>query len=217
MPRFIKVISIMIRYYTLFLLKRSFLRCITCERLSWTIICQICQRQFLKPQIKARTLACGIQVFSFYDYEELKFLLKTKYQFIGNKIFKILAANAFKSFAKNFNLKQRVFAIPLDDCVKKGYAHSAILAHALKSKFIKPLYHQLISSNQVKYAGKSLEYRLRQPRQYNYLGVNNIQVILCDDLVTSGLSLSEAKTILLAHKVQVLFALCLCDAKVNEQ
>ena len=187
--------------------------CIICERLSWAIICKACQQQFLQPQIKSRLLACNLQVFSFYDYEELKFLLKTKYQFIGSKVFRILANHAFKAFSQHFKLQQKVFALPLDDCVKKGFSHSAILAHALKSEFIKPLYHQLFSQNKLQYAGKSLDFRLKQPRHYKYLGANNIQVILCDDLLTSGLSLSEAKTTLLQYNVEVLFGLCLCDAK----
>jgi len=43
--------------------------------------------------------------------------------------------------------------------------------------------------------------------------ISNIEVILVDDIVTTGLTLQEAETILNKNGIVVLFALTLADAK----
>ena len=51
----------------------------------------------------------------------------------------------------------------------------------MKTNYLKPLYNCLHSTNDVQYAGKSLEYRLQNPRNFKYTGKKNIDVILVDE------------------------------------
>uniref|UniRef100_UPI003C6BE51D ComF family protein n=1 Tax=Campylobacter helveticus TaxID=28898 RepID=UPI003C6BE51D len=105
-------------------------------------------------------------------------------------------------------------AMALDDIVENGlYSHAAILAKALKSQFIKPIFGALHAKNKVSYSGKSLEFRRKNKRKFKLLKEIKYPVILVDDIVTTGLSLLEAKEILEKNKISVLFALVLADAK----
>jgi len=122
-----------------------------------------------------------------------------------------LAENSLKKFAMNVN--EFFYVIPIDDNVKKGYSHTAILAHSMKTKYLKPLYNVLLSTNNVQYAGKSLEYRLQNPRNFKYTGKKNIDVILVDDLMTTGITLNEAEEKLKEYGVNVYLKVVLANLK----
>ena len=77
------------------------------------------------------------------------------------------------------------------------------------------LYSTLHSKSSVKYAGKSLEFRLSNPRNFEYKGPKEIDVILVDDIVTTGTTLNEAKEVLKKYGVNVLFCLVLADLRVK--
>jgi competence protein ComFC len=139
--------------------------------------------------------------------------LKTKHTHIGEAVYKILVKNAFTEFSKEFKFSDKVYAIPIDDDTNSGYSHTAILANALKSKNIKPIYSKLRAKNQITYSGKSLEYRLKNRREFHYSYRSNIDVILVDDIVTTTTTLNEAKNRLLKASVNPLFALTLADAR----
>ena len=190
------------------------MRCISCEKLSWHIICKTCQNNLLQPDFYKRELSKDFFIYSFYSYEEIKNLINTKYHFFGDKVFNILAKLAFKKFASNFELNEKIIAIPIDDHTRHGFSQSAILAKSLKSKNIKPIYNTLKATNLIKYAGKDLEFRQKNKRKFNYTGVSNLKVILVDDLITTGSTLLEAKESLEQNDCEVLFALTLSDAKV---
>lgn len=140
-------------------------------------------------------------------------MFRSKYDTIGSKIYAILAETAFKTFAENFEHSQRVRAVGIDDRVDKAYAHTAILARALKSKTIRPQYGKLLARNKHQYAGKNLDFRLKNPKDFRYTGVKNSDLILVDDLITTGTTLCEAKTVVEKTGASVLFALTLADAK----
>ncbi len=190
------------------------MRCISCECLSWNIICKECQTNLLQASFNKRELENDFFVYNFYEYEEIKNLISTKYKFHGDRVFNILAKLAFKKFSNNFNFTTNVVAIPIDDHTRHGFSQSAILARYLKSKNIKPIYNTLKATNIVKFAGKDLEFRQNNQRNFIYTGTNNLQVILVDDLVTTGLTILEAKECLENHGCEVLFALTLSDARV---
>ncbi len=190
------------------------MRCISCESLSWYIICKECQNNLLQPIFKKRTLQNTFDIYSFYEYDDIKKLINTKYQFHGDRVFKILAKLAFKKFASNFNFPNEVFAIPIDDHTRHNFSQSAILTKHLKSKNIKPIYNTLKATNIVKFAGKDLEFRKANKRDFMYSGTKNVQVILIDDLVTTGLTMLEARQILEDNGCEVLFGLTLSDARV---
>jgi competence protein ComFC len=183
--------------------------CILCKEFSFEVICKECQKKFLKPEIKFKN-----SIISFYDYEEIEELIKYKYHKFGSRVFHVLAKNSFFLFSKYFfsPYKEKIFVIPIDDKVKKGYSHTAILAKYLDKKF-KILYSSLIATNDVKYAGKPLEFRLKNPRNYKYNGPKKIKAILVDDIATTGVSINEAINTLKNHNVDVLFSLTLANLK----
>jgi competence protein ComFC len=181
-------------------------KCLICNNFSFQVICKNCQVKFLKPKIRKKD-----NVVSFYDYETIDFLIKYKYHKFGSNIFKILAENSLKKFA--LNIKDVFYVIPIDDNVKKGYSHTAILANSMKTNYLKPLYNCLHSTNDVQYAGKSLEYRLQNPRNFKYTGKKNIDVILVDDIMTTGITLNEAEEKLKEYEVNVYLKMVLANLK----
>jgi len=191
------------------------LRCLVCESLSFSIICKNCQEDLLKSNFYKREIDKDFFVYSFYTYGEIKELLNCKYEFYGDRVLNILAKLSFEKFASNFDFTNQIYAIPIDDFVKKDFSHSAILVHHLKSKYITPIYNTLHAKHRVKYAGKSLEFRKQNIRDFRYSGEKNIQAILVDDIVTTGLTMKEAKKVLEENGCEVLFALTLSDLGAN--
>jgi len=180
--------------------------CILCDSLSFEIICKRCQQTFLKPNIKKRD-----NIISFYSYEEVESLIKYKYHPFGSRIFHILAKNSFLEFSKVYT--DKCYSIPIDDKVTKGYSHTAILNRYLKSKYITPLYKVLLAQNNISYAGKSLEYRKNNKRDFLYKGLENIDAILVDDIVTTSTTINEAKEVLKKYNVNIKFSLVLVDKR----
>ncbi|MDR1977018.1 MAG: ComF family protein [Campylobacteraceae bacterium] len=164
-----------------------------------------------------RILEGGLKVYSFFSYDSISQVIFTKHHFWGHRILKEIASHTFGEFAKRFEFSEKVAALGVDDRVVDGYSHTAILANALSSASITPIYGALRAENSVKYSGQSYEFRRKNPRRfiispkvkdYKY-------AILADDVVTSGLTLREAKESLACLGVDTLFALVLADAKDN--
>lgn len=191
------------------------MRCLSCEKITVFSICKSCQNNFFEPQFHKRELQKGFFVYSFYFYDDIKEFINTKYEFYGDRVFNILGSLSFQKFAKSFEFTTSVSAIPIDDHTKHEFSQTAILVKHLKSKYITPKYNSLKATNKVKYAGKDLEFRKNNPRQFSYKGTQKLQVILVDDLVTTGTTLLEAKCVLEKYGCEVLFALTLSDAHFN--
>ena len=183
-----------------------------CERFSLTHICSPCQQNFLSPTLHKRKLPNGIEVISFYKYKEIKDLLHTKHTDLGYYIYNILADLSFKKFTQEFVFDSNIISIGIDDRVKNGYAHTAILNKALHSKAITPKYTLLHSQNDLSYSGKSKEFRLSNPRDFILKDFKEQEVILVDDIITTGITLSEACNTLTCKNKEVLFCLTLADA-----
>jgi len=191
-----------------------FMRCLSCEKLSLQIICKNCQTTLLQASFHKREILPNFYNYSFYALSELEDLLKSKYYFHGDRVFKILAKLSFEKFAKNFEFTQKVYAIPIDDHTRHEFSHTAILAKSLNSKFIEPKYHSLRAKNIVKYAGKDREFRKNNRRDFKLTNLYNQTTILCDDIITTGATIKEAKKALEKENNQVLFSLTLADAKL---
>ncbi|HIM94611.1 MAG TPA: ComF family protein [Campylobacterales bacterium] len=189
------------------------MRCLICHKFSIESFCDTCQKKLLQPSISKRQIG-SLAVYSFFKYQNIEDLLLTKHTPQGFIIYKALAKMTFKPFIKKF-LKEDdrlVYVIGVDEIIKSGYSHVALLTHELRAKKSKILHAKLLSTNQVTYAGKSLEYRLKNPREFKYSGIKDIEAILVDDIITTGTTLKEAKKILEQEGVSILFSLTLADA-----
>jgi competence protein ComFC len=160
------------------------------------------------PNNFKRILEKDFFVYSFYEYEQIKKLINSKYEFYGDKVFNILANLSFKTFGKNFKY-ENIIAIPIDDHTRHQFSHSAILTKSLKSDNITPIYSTLKATNIVKYAGKDLKFRQTHKRNFKYSCKANLKVILVDDIITTGSTILEAREKLLSYNCEVLFALTL--------
>ena len=188
--------------------------CLTCKNLSFQIICKDCQTNLLTPSFHKREIEDGFFNYSFYSLSELENLISSKYYFHGDRVFNLLAKLSFAKFASNFTFTSQVFAIPIDDHTRHDFSHTAILAKHLNSQFIAPKYNSLKATNIVKYAGKDLEFRQKNPRKFEVTNITNQMTILCDDLITTGATIKQAKKDLEKKNNQVLFSLTLADAKL---
>ena len=177
-------------------------------------ICKECRENLFAPTVKKRKIGT-LDIYSFYRYSTIEMFLLHKHQPEGYRIFRDLADMTLKPFMQNFTLeiKNPVFIIGIDEKAKDGYSHVAAMTHRMKSSLSKPLHAALLSQNDVNYAGKSLQYRLNHPRDFIYNGPENIEAILVDDIVTTGITLQEAQITLKRRNIDVLFALTLADAR----
>ena len=187
------------------------MKCILCENYSLTHICSLCQINFLTPTISKRKLPNGIDVLSFYKYEDIKELLFTKHTDIGFYIYNILANLSFKKFAEEFHTKEKYISLAVDDKCTSGYSHTAILNHALKSYNIKPLHKKLRAKNSVSYSGKSKLFRESNPRNFQLKKLKNENIILIDDIITTGSTLAQACVKVEEQGKTVSFCLTLTD------
>jgi competence protein ComFC len=189
------------------------MKCLLCESFSFSHICKNCQETFLTPSLYKRKLL-GIEVLSFYKYSEIKNLLHTKHTDLGYYIYKILAQNSFKKFAESFELLHQTASVAVDDVPHSGYSHTAIINKELKSSYIKPLYNKLRARNSISYSGKSREFRLLNPRNFEIKNFKEKEVILVDDIITTGSTLTQAIQMMQANKKDVLFCLTLADVGI---
>ena len=190
------------------------MKCLTCDSMSFYIICKTCQKNLLIPSFHKREISKNFFNYSFYAFSDIEDLISSKYYFHGDRVYNLLAKLSFQKFAKNFNYEENIIAIPIDDHTRHDFSHTAILAHHLISKKVKPKYNVLRASNIVKYAGKDQEFRKNNPRKFKVNQIKNQTLILCDDLITTGTTILEAKKALEKENNKVLFSLTLADAKL---
>ncbi|KIM03946.1 MAG: phosphoribosyltransferase [Sulfurovum sp. AS07-7] len=190
------------------------MRCLSCQKISFRTFCKECQKSLLKPNITKRVVGT-LDVYSFYKYSTIETILLTKHTNLGYRVFSSIADITFKPFINEFvsNDSRKIYIVGIDEKVKNGYSHVALLTNSMKSKSSKVLHASLISSNNTTYSGKTLQFRLENPRNFVYRGKKDIDVILIDDIITTGTTLQEAQKVLQESGVNVLFALTLADAK----
>lgn len=189
------------------------MKCLLCENFSFSHICKTCQETFLTPSLYKRKLL-GTEVLSFYKYSEIKDLLHTKHTDIGYYIYQILAQNSFKKFAETFELPISVVSIGVDDVPLSGYSHTAIINKELQSACIKPLYNKLRAKSNISYSGKSKEFRLLNPRNFEIKSFHEKEIILVDDIITTGSTLTQAIQVMQSNSKEVLFCLTLADVGI---
>ncbi len=186
-----------------------------CESFSFTHICTTCQNNFLTPSIYRRKIQNNIEVISFYAYNDIKKLLHTKHTDLGFYMYNILAKNSMEKFASEFKFDYPVVSISIDDNVKSGYSHTAILNKSLESQYISPKFGMLRAKERISYSGKSKEFRLQNPRRFEFKDFKGDDVIVVDDIVTTGSTLNTAIDILTKSNKNILFCMTLADASLN--
>ena len=191
------------------------MRCFSCHKFSIKAICDNCKDTILVPNITIRQLG-SLDVISFFAYRDIEQFILSKFDYTGYRIYRYFAKSYIKPFLENFEkaIKDRCYLIAIDESIERGYSQSAILSHYGATKKIKPLHSLLIARNRVSYAGKDLSYRLANPRDFEYRGRGGIDVILVDDVVTTGLTLQEAYNTLSQAGVNLLFAITIADASL---
>ncbi|WDL74535.1 ComF family protein [Helicobacter winghamensis] len=190
------------------------MRCISCGRFSFKILCKDCL-DLVALKHTCRDLN-GFKVYGFFDYDSISFLLHAKYSVLGSKVYRELSKLALKHLQAQKKTYD-CFGVGIDDRIsKQGYAHNAIFLNHLKQVGLKPMYRTIYASNDVRYAGKSLKFREQNPREFILKReVMNREIVLVDDVVTSGLTLLSAKEFLEKHGAKVLCAFVLADANIN--
>lgn len=190
------------------------MKCIMCGSYSLKHVCKNCQKSYLSPSISIRKLHNRLDVFSFYSYENIDDLLKTKHTYLGYYIYNILAGSSFKKFIDELQFSDPVSVVCVDEKVGKSYSHSALLLKQFKNKKNIDVEHRkIISKNNITYSGKKLEYRLLNSRNFKIKNIKNREVILVDDIITTGLTIMDAYYKLLLKGYKVLFAVTLADVR----
>ena len=190
------------------------MRCLSCHKLSFSTFCKTCQSNLLQPSVSKRVVGT-LEVYSFFKYQHIEDLLLTKHTPQGFKLYKALAKLSFKPFMQKFMQEDKrvIYIVGIDENVRSGYAHVALLTHEMKMKNVKVQHAKLMAQNKVNYSGKNLQFRLENPRDFVYRGKKGVEVILVDDIVTTGTTLIEAASVLRQKGVEVLFALTLAGVE----
>ena len=190
------------------------MRCLSCRKWSRYVICRSCHEHLLTPTVSTRK-AGSLDVVSLFRYRSIEPFLLSKHTPAGYRLFRYFGrrhiAPFLKAFAEGLERPARIIAV--DDLPAGGYSHTALLARYGAVRGLTLLPGVLRARNSVRYAGRSLQFRLDNPRDFRYTGPSGIDAVLLDDIITTGSTLSEAHQILKDNGVNVLFALTLADAR----
>ncbi|MGP1561160.1 MAG: ComF family protein [Helicobacteraceae bacterium] len=181
------------------------MRCEICNKLSFYALCKDC-RAALAP-FGMRYNIDGLHLFTFYKYDEIEPLVKKKYDKFGDRALRELAALCITPFFKALDLSATL--VPIDD-TPRAFSHTAILARAARSKRVKISYATLIATANVQYAGKDLALRRANSKNFVLKKPISGDVILIDDVVTTGTTMAQAVRVLESAGANVLFAVSLC-------
>ncbi len=189
------------------------MRCLLCESWSLSHICRKCRAAQLSPSRYTRKINGKLPVHSFYKYDEIEPLLLTKHTDLGYHLYKILASVAFAPYAASLKTEGPIAVIAVDDHIRHGYSHTALLARAMKTAVLTPRYGVLRDRSGHRYSGEDFQYRLTHPRNFALKPFPEKRVILVDDILTTGLTLTQAAEALEKAGKEVLFCLTLADAQ----
>ncbi len=192
------------------------MRCQSCHRLSWSVVCDACRDRLLVPSPTSRKIGT-LEVVSLFAYEHLEPFLLTKHTPTGWRVYRYFGRHFIAPFLDEFVQKisqeTAIRVVTAGSEVSHGYSHTAAMLHGLRHVRLRSDPVGLRARHAVHYAGKSLAYRLAHPRGFVYTGPPGGDAILLDDIVTTGLTLQEAARTLEQRNVNVLFGLVMADAQ----
>lgn len=187
------------------------MRCLLCGKFSWRYLCKTCDAS-LTPDPKRHLIEGRLNVISFFAYDDVEPLIKTKYHPFGTRTLARLSRRAFQPFFADLALEQPAALLPIDDRPGKWFSHTAALARAAEGRSVKARYGKLRATAKIHYAGQSLAFRKSNPRRFAIKPFNEEAVILLDDLMTTGTTLLEAADAIEKTGKTVLFAVVLAAA-----
>ena len=154
-----------------------------------------------------------LRIYSLFAYDTVESLLLTKHKSEGYRIYRALGKFYLKPFIHHLqsHLSISFYVVGIDERIVSGYSHIAQLTHPLRNKDIEVDHGVLIAENRISYAGKSLAYRLEHPRNFRYTGKKE-NIVLIDDIITTGTTLHEAAYRIQKEGGNVLFAVVVADA-----
>ncbi|GMT38511.1 Amidophosphoribosyltransferase [Helicobacter bizzozeronii] len=182
------------------------MRCLVCGKWVLGLICARCYAD-LCPSLVVRSLE-GVPVYSFYVYEEIEWLIKSKYQPLGSRVLALLARRCAEQLAPHLP-KTPLYGVGIDDHVKRGYSHTAVILHALcvaLKPHLKAKYNQLKATNPITYAGQSLKFRQENKKNFVFSGDPSLPYFLVDDVLTTGSTMQQAIETLQNAGARVVFA-----------
>ncbi len=188
------------------------MRCLLCSCLCLTPLCKKCKYE-LTPKLNKRRVDGEFFCYSFFGYDDIAPLLHTKHNPVGMYVYKYLSRICFEPFLKEQN--KTLHLLSIDDIPKSGYSHTAVLTKSIRAKNINTHFASLRATNNISYSGKSLKFRKDNPRKFKLNFRNAQNVVLVDDIITTGTTLLEAKKTLQKSGITPLFAITLADAKVK--
>jgi len=190
------------------------MRCLSCHAFSVSVICSECRTRLLSPSISRRKVGT-LEVVSLFKYSTIEPFLLHKHTPLGHRLYRLFGRQFVQPFLREFAEQSsgRFGLIGIDEQVRHGYAHTALLTHAVHHPHIDVFHGKLLARNRVQYAGKTLQYRLDHPRDFEYTGERGLDLVLVDDVITTGITLQEAQNRLQQAHVNVLFALTLANAE----
>lgn len=184
------------------------MRCIVCESLSFRAVCGGCINTIIAPSIR---IVEDFKIYTFYIYSDIDFLMATKYSEIGSRVYSALSHAAATGFMETWNL-DGIVSVGIDCRPRRvSYSHVACIMRAFRKCF-SPLYGQLHAKNVVQYAGKSLKFR-QENRRNLVFNAGECDVVIIDDIITTGTSMLEARDVIKENGGNPLFGIALCDAK----
>lgn len=192
--------------------------CVVCGRLKWNIICKDCLSNLEYIDSK-RILDNDVKVFSSFAFSELKFLLTSKNNIIGSRIFKRLGVYAVSNFFARYKdlatlNKQKIAVLSIRNKNIGMYSHSAILSQCFSAYGFKVFNNALIIGNNSHFSHLKRHERQELGRSFRFNFKHNcLGVIIVDDIITTGQTLLEASDIAMQNGYNSLFAWTLCDSR----
>ena len=89
------------------------MRCLLCGNLTFFTLCKACFED-IKIQPKIRKID-NLKVYSFYDYQDIEYLLHANYHIIGSKIYKILTSKINLYLKAIINQQLKAYGIVIND------------------------------------------------------------------------------------------------------
>ena len=189
------------------------MKCLICARFCLGVLCEGCLDSIvLTPR---KRVVSGVTIYTFFAYEDIDFLLSSKYYAIGSRIFTHLSRIASAYFFRQKTDFSGIYGVGIDDYVRSFYSHTGVILKHFCQSGIRPIYGQLRAQNVISYAGKSLEYRQNNKRDLLY-SAKAKDVMIVDDIITTGTSFGEAIDVCQRSGARAHFGIALCDARSAE-